>query len=140
MSRKFQITIHDIHTLDGDTSDTTMTVFGTLEHNDSGYVIRYQEESGDLEGFLTELTVTEPDNVLISRQGDYRIELMLETDRRHECHYDTKQGSLMMGVYTRKIDSRMTRFGGTLDLHYDIDFNAGFVSENILHITLKEIF
>lgn len=140
MERKYQITIHDIHTVDGDTSDTTMTVFGTMEKTDTGYVLRYLEQSGELTGFVTELTVTEPDSVFISRQGDYRIELMLETARRHECHYDTPHGSLMMGVYTNEIDSRMSTFGGTLDLNYDIDFNAGFVSENQLHITVKEIF
>ena len=140
MERNYQITIHDIHTVDGDTSDTTMTVFGTMEKTDTGYVLRYLEQSGELTGFVTELTVTEPDSVFISRQGDYRIELMLETARRHECHYDTPHGSLMMGVYTNGIDSRMSTFGGTLHLNYDIDFNAGFVSENQLHITVKEIF
>lgn len=140
MERNYQITIHDIHTVDGDTSDTTMTVFGTMEKTDTGYVLRYLEQSGELTGFATELTVTEPDSVFISRQGEYRIELMLETARRHECHYDTPHGSLMMGVYTNGIDSRMSTFGGTLHLNYDIDFNAGFVSENQLHITVKEIF
>ena len=34
----------------------------------------------------------------------------------------------------------MSRFGGRMDLVYDIDFNAGFVSENTLEITVKEIF
>ena len=115
---KYRITIHDIHTVDDEQSDTTMSVFGRMVPKDNGYTLTYLEQSGELEGYLTVVDYTEGGTVTISRHGP----------------------SLIMGVYTRAIESQMSRFGGTLELVYDIDFNADFVSENILQITVKEIF
>lgn len=136
----YKITIHDIHTVDGESSDTTMTVFGDMESHDNGYRVSYIEQSGDLEGCLTEV-VFEDDtpSVSIRRRGSMEMELLLEKGKRHNCVYSIPEGNVIMGVDTRRIQSSMDRAGGTLDLVYDIDFNAGFVSQNTLQISVKEI-
>lgn len=139
-AKKYQITIHDIHECAGEISDTTMTCFGQMIFSEGRYIIRYVEESGELEGFVTDIKVTEPDLVAITRKGPTTIELMLENKRRHTCLYKIPEGTLSMGVYTHEISSGMSMFGGTLDLHYDIDFDGSFVSDNKLHISVKEIF
>ena len=137
---KYRITIHDIHTVDDEQSDTTMSVFGRMVPKDNVYTLTYLEQSGELEGYLTVVDYTEGGTVTISRHGPTVMEMTLEKKKRHNCVYDLEEGRLIMGVYTRAIESQMSRFGGTLELVYDIDFNADFVSENILQITVKEIF
>ncbi len=137
----YRITIHDIHTVDNDTSDTTMTVFGHLDETEEGYVIRYLEQTGDLAGTTVDVVFEkEPNTVAIHRRGPNQMELFLEEGKRHNCVYDLEEGRLIMGVDTHSVQSSMSRFGGHLALHYDIDFNAGFVSANQLEITVKEIF
>lgn len=139
LNQNYRITIHDIHTMADEVSDTTSTVFGSMDFSDGHYVIHYIEPSGDLEGVKTRLLITGPDSVLISRDGSVQMDLMLEREVRHNCAYSVPEGTLMMGVYARTIDSEMNDLGGTLDLDYDIDFNAGFVSGNKLHITVDPI-
>lgn len=136
----YKITIHDIHTVDGESSDTTMTVFGNMESQNNGYRVTYIEQSGELEGCLTEV-IFEDDtpSVAIRRRGPSEMELLLEKGKRHNCVYSIPEGNLVMGVDTRRINSDMDDKGGTLDLVYDIDFNAGFVSQNTLQISVKEI-
>lgn len=138
---KYKITIHDIHTVDGESSDTTMTVFGNMEPQDNGYRVSYIEQSGEMEGCLTEVIFEDnTPSVAIRRRGSSEMELLLEKGKRHNCVYDVPEGRLIMGIDTRKIQSSMDRGGGTLDLIYDVDFNAGFVSQNTLQISVKEIF
>lgn len=137
---KYRITIHDIHTVDGESSDTTMTVFGNMEPHDNGYRVTYIEQSGEMEGSLTEVIFEEETpSVAIRRRGSNEMELLLEKGKRHNCVYSIPEGNLVMGVDTRTINSSMTHGGGTLNLVYDIDFNAGFVSQNTLEISVKEI-
>ncbi len=138
---RYRITIHDIHNVDQEVSDTTMTVFGNLIPDDYGFTLRYLEQSGEMEGFATEIGYdADANTVSIRRRGDSSMELFLEEDKRHNCVYDLPEGRLIMGVSARKVNTSMSRFGGRMDLVYDIDFNAGFVSENTLEITVKEIF
>ena len=138
---KCKITIRDQHTVDGETSYTIMTVFGVLDPSESGYTLRYIEQSGELEGYTTDVIYEEEAGIVsIRRRGSTALEMTLEEGKRHNCVYDLEEGRLIMGVDTHRIDSSMSRFGGTLKLNYDIDFNAGFVSENNLQITVKEIF
>lgn len=135
-----RITIHDIHTVDGESSDTTMTVFGNLEHHEDGYRVTYIEQSGEMEGCLTEVIFeNEIPSVAIRRRGSMEMELLLEKGKRHNCAYSIPEGTLVMGIDTRTIRSDMNPNGGTLNLVYDVDFNAGFVSQNTLEISVKEI-
>lgn len=75
--------------------------------------------------------------VTISRRGAMRSDLILEQGKRHQCHYDTPLGSLIMGIYTAKIDNRLNNDGGTLTLEYDLDYNSDFISKNTCVITVK---
>lgn len=77
------------------------------------------------------------DIVTISRRGAIHSDLTLEQGKRHQCHYNTPMGTLIMGVYTIKIDNRLGSEGGTLHLEYDIDFNSDFVSNNTCEINIK---
>lgn len=77
------------------------------------------------------------ETVTISRRGTMRSDLILEKGKRHQCHYDTPMGTLIMGIYTAKIDNRLSNDGGTLTLEYDVDYNSDFISKNTCMISVK---
>ena len=64
--------------------------------------------------------------------------MIMELGQRHNCHYTTPYGELMIGVFTQKVDSLMDEHGGKLEFHYTLDFNAGLAARNELVITVKE--
>jgi len=85
-------------------------------------------------------TVTvEGDNVVtVIRGGAANSRLTLEKGRRHQCHYNTMFGDLMVGVFTNIIENNLSEKGGTLQAAYTLDFNAGLVSKNEIFIKVTE--
>lgn len=77
------------------------------------------------------------ETVTISRRGAIQSDLILEQGKRHQCHYNTPMGTLIMGIYTVKIDNKLDNNGGILTLEYDIDFNSDFISKNTCVINVK---
>ena len=76
--------------------------------------------------------------VTVIRNGPANSRLTLEKGRRHQCHYSTMFGDLMVGVYTSTIENNLHDHGGTLQVSYTLDFNAGLVSENDIFIKVTE--
>ena len=105
----------------------------------NGYIIKYDEHEGDFAGTTTKIFVIEPNSVHLSRGGSYGLDLVLEKGKRHSCAYDTPYGRLQMGVYAKKIDSKMTSDGGNLKFAYSLDIGGGEVSDNELEVTVKEV-
>lgn len=138
MKKNIKIDILDCHDNDGDVLDMEMSTFGTLECMDDEYQITYTEHGSELEGCVTSLKV-KGTCVTMTRTGQYTSELIIEQDKRHNCHYSTPFGDFMMGVYAKKVESDMRKDGGTLSFEYTIDFNADFASKNQLTINFKEI-
>ena len=61
-----------------------------------------------------------------------------EGRKRHQCHYSTMFGDLMVGVFTDTVKSELNEKGGRLYVSYSLDFNAGLVSKNEIIINVKE--
>ena len=144
MSKKYKITIRDKHYADGEKSESEMSVFGSLTFSKDDYKISYMEHDGDLAGCVTTISVSskpdsKPDSIYMSREGSFTTNLLLEPKRRTTCHYDTPFGSMMLGVYTYKIDSDMGQSGGNLDFAYCLDVEGSTVSESKLHIGVSEV-
>ena len=75
----------------------------------------------------------------LSRGGSFGLDLVLEKGKRHNCAYDTPYGRLQMGVYAKKIDSKMAEDGGNLKFAYSLDIGGGEVSDNELEVIVKEL-
>jgi len=136
--KKVIISITDKHGIDGVSEAAEMTTVGTLTGSGDNYALEYREQDEEMKNSVTTLRVENKSRVLVTRRGDYPTQLVIEKDKRHNCHYSTPIGEMMMGVFAREITSRMTPGGGELKMNFTIDFNSGMVSVNEMKITVRE--
>ncbi len=135
------ITIVDRHFSDGDDYSCELTTSGQLELTDEGCVIIYNEASEELANCVTTLKVEGNRKITMTRTGSYQTELIIEKERRHNCYYSTPHGELIMGVYAKLIENKVTENGGSLKFSYTIDFNNVPAAENelIFTVAVKEV-
>ncbi len=135
------ITIVDRHFSDGDDYSCELTTSGQFDFTDEGCVIVYNEASEELANCVTTLNVEGSRKITMTRTGSYQTELIIEKERRHNCYYQTPHGELIMGVYAKLIENKMTENGGSLKFSYTIDFNNVSAAENelIFTVAVKEV-
>ncbi len=141
MENKFLISITGIQEVDGETEKIEVMTTGEYIIKNGSRYIKYVEYDNDNPNihFNNIVKVSKDNNkVTIIRTGDTESRLTLEKRRRHLCHYRTIAGELMIGVYTDTIDVSLDENGGELSVKYQLDFNAGLVSNNEFYITLKK--
>lgn len=139
MQQDFIINIVGKQYLDGEQDKIeVMTLGHYTQKNGHRYIIykEYEDEGG--EGEKTTVVKVENDSrVSIIRPGAYQSRLLLELGRRHQCHYRTIAGDLMIGVFTDRIAMELDDEGGSLDVSYSLDFNSDMASRNEFHIDVK---
>ena len=139
MKDNFIISVTGIQTVDGDKETIKLTTAGEFTEENGVCTIRYKEYDNDNPDICFDNTVVlEGDIVTVIRKGPAQSRLTLEKGRRHQCHYCTMYGDLMVGVYTSEVESTLTPQGGTLKASYTLDFNAGLVSKNEIYIKVTE--
>ena len=113
---------------------------GTLQFQDGGWDICYEES--DLTG-LAGVTTTfrlEPGQVTLRRTGKLRSEMVCREGVAHDSLYQMEFGALMLTVCAKQIEAQLDDRGGTIDLVYSIDIErtgAGLV-EYHLEVRTKE--
>lgn len=140
MQKEYIITVTGNQTVDGEKDKIEFITTGEYVLKNSHRYIKYKEyDSENPNVHLDTVVKVENDNkVSIIRMGEYNSRLILEKDVRHQCHYNTIMGELMMGVYTSKIENSLTDNGGELRVKYQLDFYADLVSDNEIIINVKE--
>lgn len=138
MQKDVIINIQDTHSIDGESQTAELLTTGTLTGFGELYSLTYAEQDNGLKNCITTLVVEGNKKITMSRQGHYKANFVMEKGKRHNCHYSTPHGDILMGVYTSNISSDMKENGGKLVFKYTIDFNASHSSENELKITVKE--
>jgi uncharacterized beta-barrel protein YwiB (DUF1934 family) len=133
------ISIVDNHESDGENSTSELITVGTLNGYGDNYSLVYAEQDEALKGCITTIRVEDSHRIIMTRTGDICAEMVIEKDKRHNCHYITPHGDFMMGIFARYINSAMKADGGELKFQYTIDFNTGFASVNELMVTVKEV-
>ena len=135
------VTIKDRHTQDGDSESSELITTGVFVGVDGDFSISYNEQNAELESCVTTLKVQGDKKVTMMRTGRYTAEMIMEKNKRHNCHYATPFGSFMMGVYAKDIESAVSEDGtnGKLLLKYTIDFNSSNAMENELDIRFEEV-
>ena len=135
----YMISIRGEQTLDGETDRVEVITEGNFMKKKDRFFIGYKEyDDQDPNEHFDNLIKVEPHMVTIIRRGPMGSRLMLEKGRRHQCLYQTAMGDLMIGVFTRTLQNRLTERGGTLEVSYTLDFNTDLVSENRFFITVEE--
>ncbi|HZK39592.1 MAG TPA: DUF1934 domain-containing protein [Clostridia bacterium] len=137
-SKNVIIRIVDHHEMDGEDSTSELITVGTLDGFGDNYSLAYTEQDEALQGAVTTIKVEGKKRITMTRTGDFCAEMIIEKDKRHNCHYVTPHGNFMMGVFARYVKSTMDADGGELKFKYTIDFNTGLASVNELKVTVKE--
>lgn len=139
MEKKVLITLTSINTVDSESSQTELSTDGILRVLPNGAIeLSYEEsEVTGYKGSTTFLTMNGSNHINLKRVGTAPSNLTLETNKKHHCHYGTPYGDFMMGIYTHRIDNRITPDGGELYLKYTIDLNSSYVSDNEIFIKIN---
>ena len=140
MNENFIISVTGTQVIDGEKETIKLKTAGEYTEKNGSRYIRYREYDNDNPAlyFSNTVKVEENNMVTVIRNGPANSRLTLEKGRRHQCHYSTMFGDLMVGVYTSTIENNLHDHGGTLQVSYTLDFNAGLVSENEIFIKVTE--
>ena len=109
---------------------------GTMEFNDGGWDISYEEtELTGLAGVTTTFRV-EPEKVILRRTGKLRSEMMFQQGVRHESLYQLDFGALMMAVTAKMVFFDIVSDGGVIDLVYDIEIENSAAGQVDYHLDI----
>lgn len=137
---KYIISITGIQEVDGEKDKVEVITTGDYTTKNGHRYIKYKEFDNDNPNISTDTVVKVEGNQKVSviRMGDRPSRLILEKGRRHQCHYKTVMGEIMMGVYTSTLNQTLDDHGGDISVSYQLDFFSDLVSSNELHINIKE--
>ncbi|MBC8585768.1 DUF1934 domain-containing protein [Youxingia wuxianensis] len=139
MKKDVLIEIKGIYTQDDETDEVELLTTGSYYKRGGDYFIAYDEsEVTGFEGSRTVLRVEADRKVTLSRSGAAKAQLIIERGVRHQCHYDTGYGPMMIGVSGDKVVSSLNDNGGDLEFRYSLDINTLLASENQVFVNVKE--
>lgn len=103
-----------------------------------GYVLSYDEtEATGFDGSVTRLEVTGNKKIVMTRTGAVSSNLVIETGKKHHCHYGTPYGAFMVGVNAKEITNGVTEQGGRLEFKYVVDANSSYIGDFAISIDVK---
>ena len=140
MENNYIISITGTQLVDGESDKIEVITTGDYILKNGHRYIKYKEYDNDDPNISIDTVVkVEGDSkVSIIRMGDRPSRLILENGVRHQCHYNTVMGELMMGVFTSRINNTLKDSGGDIIVKYQLDFFSDLVSDNEFHINVKE--
>ena len=140
MQENYLISIVGQQQIDGETGKIELTTLGSyITKGDTRFIV-YKEYDPDNSNLSTTsiLKVDRENTVTLMRGGAGHTRLVLEEGKRHLCQYDTGFGTMMVGIFTNSVRSRLEKGGGRLEISYTLDINSGLSSMNEIFITVKE--
>lgn len=140
MQKEYIISVTGIQSIDGEKDKIEVITTGDYIKKNGHRYIKYKEYDNENPEFSEDavVKVESDDKISIIRMGERPSRLILENKVRHQCHYRTIMGDIMMGVYTSKIENNLSDNGGSLSVKYQLDFFCDHVSDNEIIITVKE--
>ena len=137
---EYLISVTGIQEVDGEKDKIELQTVGKdimkPDHAYIGYK-EYDEENPSVSS--NNIIKVENDNkVTIIRNGEIQSRLILEKGRRHQCHYRTMVGDMMIGVFADTINNELSDNGGKLHVSYSLDFNNELISNNEFYIDVQE--
>lgn len=139
--KQFIMTLTSIQYADDEKTESVLdTEIEYYKDADGDRVISYEEsEATGMEGAVTQVRVSPEDMVSILRTGDFQTHLVIQTGRKHFCHYETPFGDFAVGVAARWVDNRLTDDGGDLTLRYTVDANSTLLSDNEIRVAVRKM-
>ncbi len=139
MKENYLISVLGTQEIGGESDSIELTTTGDYYEEGSSRYIVYRECDEENPEVTTLSTVKiEGDTVTVIKSAPYESRLILQKGTRHQCHYSTMFGDILVGVYTDSMRCTLTSDGGELFVSYDLDFNAGLVSKNEIKIKVMK--
>lgn len=133
MKRKIDLVVTGTQTIDGEKHTTQINTVGTYESTDGGYKLEYEDYvDGDVSTTST-IEVFSPNEVNIVRNGDICSNMSVYAGERHQCHYRTPFGAVLLGVSGKKVEVK----DDSLYIKYMLDTNPNVLSENEVDIKFQ---
>jgi uncharacterized beta-barrel protein YwiB (DUF1934 family) len=138
MKKNVFIRIKGIQQIENEQDVTELYTQGLFYKKNNNYYITYDEsETTGYEGSKTTLKIEGNDKVTLMRSGAVKSHLIIQNGTRNVGHYGTNEGQLMVGVYTKQLNTDLTENGGDVHFRYALDINSTLVSENEVFINVK---
>lgn len=138
MKKNVNINIKSTTTVDGESDVIELFTLGTLSKYKNQLRVSYEEsEATGFQGSTVTLDISDK-IVTMTRKGTANSTLIIDTEKKHHCHYGTPYGDFLIGVQTDEISNSMTDNGGEIYFKYTLDINSSLMSSNEMTITVTE--
>ena len=105
---------------------------------DTAVMSYLDSEATGFEGSETRVEVTGNRIASITRTGAAHSSLVIETGKKHYCHYAMPFGEMTIGIYTHQIKNELTETGGELYMKYTLDMNGTYLSDNEISLSIQK--
>ena len=137
MNKTYSISIFSMHTVDGQTSESKITVPCKFNFKNNLGLISY-EEVIENNKFFSNIKICGPDKIIISRKGTQSVKFVFEKNKRHICTYLTEFGNIKICVFTHEVSCCFEKNSCKIVLIYSLDTNNTHLSKNKVIINVKE--
>ncbi len=102
-------------------------------------VIAYEEsETTGMEGSSMQLRISPENMVSVIRTGTFQTHLVVQSGRKHFCHYETPYGEIPVGIAAKWVRCALTDEGGHLEMRYTVDTNSTLLSDNEIILDIRK--
>jgi uncharacterized beta-barrel protein YwiB (DUF1934 family) len=139
VEKQVLITVNSVmDTASGEGDKISFVTEGTLCREDNDYIVKYEEsELTGLDGTTTTLRVNK-DSVTLTRHGNVDAMMLFEVGKTHTSDYDTKYGSVILGITAKNVDVNFNESGGDIKVDYILEFNHAYGGKNSLYVSVSE--
>ncbi len=137
--KEYLISVTGIQEVDGEKDKIELQTVGNYMLKPGHAYIGYKEYDEENPSISSNniVKVENDSKVTIIRNGEIKTRLILEKGRRHQCHYRTIMGDMMIGVFADTIKNELDENGGRLYVSYSLDFNNELISNNEFYINVE---
>ncbi len=140
MKKEVLLNITGVQGIDDNKETVEFSTVGTMETDLTGTHFYYDESQILKAGSIkTALNILNDGSVILERSGDLNTRLVLEKNKRNNCHYNTPFGDMMIGIYCNQLDIDLNGNTGRVFMDYSIDSNFKEISKNEVTINIKEV-
>jgi uncharacterized beta-barrel protein YwiB (DUF1934 family) len=134
MKKNIDLEVIGNQIVDGEKHTTQINTTGTYEKTKGGFKLVY-EDCVDGETSTTSIVeVLSPNEVNIVRNGEICANMSVYAGERHQCHYQTPFGGILLGVSGDEIEIGEN----SLHIKYTLDLNPTLLSKNEVDIRFSE--
>jgi len=116
-----------------------LVTLGTLQRDDAGLTISYEEtELTGMEGTTTKVRIeNEGPRVTLLREGRINTQMIFQMGQRYLALYETPYGALSVGVQTKRLKNTVNEDGGDLEIDYNVEVNNLQTGVNLFRLNVR---